>query len=143
MTSHVHEHTAHGGTRHDPGPGDEPKTASRPRWLLPGIVVAVVAGGLVVGGVISLSTVLYAGLFGGMILMHLGGHGHGGHGADGAGRGHGLDGDGTAHADLSRRSSGPQAGEPGSTPGLDRRARQSSTSSETDDDDQDTSHGCH
>jgi len=34
---------------------------------------------LVMAGVVELSTVFYAGLFGGMILLHLGGHGHGGH----------------------------------------------------------------
>jgi hypothetical protein len=59
-------------------------TSTRPRWLLPGLVVGVVVAGLVVAGVVSLSTALSAGLFGGMLLMHLGGHGmHGGHGAGG------------------------------------------------------------
>lgn len=56
-------------------------TGARPRWLMPGLVVGVVAVALVVSGVLSASTVLYAGLIGGMVLMHLGGHGgHGGHG---------------------------------------------------------------
>jgi hypothetical protein len=47
---------------------------------MPGLVVGVVAVALVVAGVLSASSVLYAGLIGGMLLMHLGGHGgHGGH----------------------------------------------------------------
>ncbi len=58
--------------------------ASRPRWLLPGLAVGLVAASLVVGGFLSLSTVLYFGFFGGMILMHVGGHGgHGGHASHG------------------------------------------------------------
>ena len=58
----------------------------RQRWALVGIPVALVAGLLVLAGVVSPSTVLYAGAFGGMMLMHLGGHGsHGGHGEPQAG----------------------------------------------------------
>ena len=127
-------------------PADGAATASsRPRWLLPGLLVATIVGGLVVVGVISFSTVLYAGLFGGMILMHTGGHGHGGHGGGSdVGRGHGLHGDGTDDADdLSHRSSGAQPGESGSAAGLDQRARSNSTTGETDDHEQHRSHGCH
>lgn len=51
---------------------------ARPRWLLPGVVIGVVAAALVIAGVVPFSTVLYAGMLGGMLLMHLGGHG--GHG---------------------------------------------------------------
>lgn len=58
--------------------GSEP--GARPRWLIPGLLVTLVAGGLVAAGVVSLSAVLYAGLLGGMMLMHLGGHGHALHG---------------------------------------------------------------
>lgn len=145
MTPQVHEHAAHGGRTHeDPGSGGEPMIASRPRWLLPGLVVAVIVGSLVVAGVVSLSTVFYAGLFGGMMLMHMGGHGHGGHGGGGAGRGHSLHGDGADDAEvLSRRSSDAQTSEPGSSEGLDQRVRPNSTTSETDDHDQHNSHGCH
>lgn len=145
MTAQVHEHAAHGGgTPPEPTIKSWPITASRPRWLVPGLVIAVIVGGLVLAGVVSLSTVLYAGLFGGMMLMHMGGHGHGGHGGGGPGRGHSLHGDGADGAeDLSRRSSGAQPGESGSTTGLDRRVPDDSTTSETEDDDQHRAHGCH
>ena len=117
-------------------------TSTRPRWLLPGLAVGVVVAGLAVAGVVSLSTALSAGLFGGMLLMHLGGHGmHGGHG----GGGH------TGHADggspEGRASSQPphasQPVEPdsagdtrheGSDDGRGNKARQH---------DQRGSHGCH
>ena len=73
-------------------------TAPRPRWLVPGVVVAIIAAALVVLGVLPFSTVLYAGQFGGMLLMHAGGHGgHGGH----AGHGGGHD----AHAPTDRSGS--------------------------------------
>lgn len=80
MMAHVHDHDDHEAA----GPVGQKR--SRPRWLLPALLVAAVAGGLVLAGVVSLSTVLSAGLFGGMILMHLGGHGgHGGHAGHGSG----------------------------------------------------------
>lgn len=56
------------------------RRSGRPRWLAPLVVAAVIAAVLVLAGVVALSTVFYAGLFGGMILMHVGGHGHGGRG---------------------------------------------------------------
>ncbi len=68
MTVRTHDST---GTRR----------SGRPRWLGPLAVAAVIAAVLVLAGVVTLSTVFYAGLFGGMILMHVGGHGHAGHGA--------------------------------------------------------------
>lgn len=79
MTAHAHDHGSEDAVR--------PRTIRRPRWLVPAVGVGVVAGGLVLAGVIPLTTMIYAGLFGGMLLMHLGGHGgHGGHGAhDGPG----------------------------------------------------------
>jgi len=147
MTAPVHDPAKHGDALHPEATpaGGVSMTPSRPRWLLPGLLVAIVVGGLVVAGVVSLSTVLYVSLFGGMILMHAGGHGHGGHGGGGpAGRGHSLHGDGADDPDdLSRRSSGAQPGESGSTAGLDQRARDNSATSETDDHDQHRSHGCH
>lgn len=52
----------------------------RPRWLLPVLLAAAVGLGLAILGIVPISTLLSVGLFGGMILMHLGGHGsHGGH----------------------------------------------------------------
>lgn len=146
MTAHVHDPATHGGVL--PGevtPAEDASMASsRPRWLVPGVLVAIVIGGLVVAGVLSLSTVLYVGLFGGMILMHTGGHGHGGHGGGPASRNHSLHGDGADDPDdLSRRSSGAQPTEPGSTSGLDQRARSNPATSETEDHDQHRSHGCH
>ena len=146
MTAHVHDPAAHRGGTHDESvrTGGGPMTASRPKWLLPGLVIAVIVGGLVVAGVVSLSTVLYAGLFGGMILMHVGGHGHGGHGGGQGGRGHGLHGDGADDAeDLSRRSSGAHVAGSGSAAGLDQRVRDDTTTSETDNHDQHRAHGCH
>lgn len=83
MTAHVHDQDDQGARARTA------RTRARPCWLVPAIIIATVAGGLVVAGVVPLSTVLSAGLFGGMILMHLGGHGshgsHGGHAAHGSG----------------------------------------------------------
>lgn len=139
MTAHAHDPSATTDSRRPSpaSPGVTSATAARPRWLLPGLLVVFIAAGLVVVGVLSLSTVIYAGLFGGMILMHVGhgghGGGHGGHGGDptnGAGN-------------LSSRSSGPQA--PGSVFGgeLDDRAATDRDGNETDDHGQHSSHGCH
>jgi hypothetical protein len=76
-------------------------------------------GALVIAGVLPLSIVLYAALFGGCALMHV--VGHGGHGGGGdVGRGHSLHGDGAGDTgDLSTRSSGAQPSESGSAAGLD------------------------
>ncbi|MBI2763689.1 MAG: hypothetical protein HYX54_08090 [Chloroflexi bacterium] len=118
--------------------------AARPRWLIPGLAVGVVAIALVVTGVLSVSSVLYAGLIGGMLLMHLGGHGgHGGHGSpDGQGHGDrvggtepGVDGPRDASADTQRESAG-------SSHRLDGRAVKNGGSDGQDDADQKT-HGCH
>jgi hypothetical protein len=136
MTAHAHDPAATTDSRRQlpAGPGVTSATAARPRWLLPGLLVVFIAAGLVIAGVLSLSTVIYGGLFGGMILMHVGGHGgHGGHGGDptnGAGN-------------LSSRSSGPQA--PGSVFGgeLDDRAAPDRQGNETEDHGQHSSHGCH
>ena len=84
MTVHVHDHQG------PDTPAPAARTRPRPRWLVPTLVVAMVAGGLVLAGVLPLSTVLYGALFGGMILMHVGGHGgHGGNGGHGGHAGHG------------------------------------------------------
>lgn len=140
MTAHVHDPATHGdGARVPRAAGVPSIAATRPRWLLPGILVALVAGGLVVAGVVSLSAVLYAGLFGGMILMHAGGHGHG-HGGHGS-AGHAPH---TSRAgDLSGGSSDTQPSGSSSIRGLDERATNDSRTSETERHDQRDAHGCH
>lgn len=117
----------------DPGtPGAVASADGRPRWLIPGLTVGVVAVALVIAGVLSASTVLYAGLMGGMLLMHLGGHGgHGGHGGRTA-----------ADADvLSEPSSDAQGSGPGSSREPDDRALKHGNGNEQDD--QPNVHGCH
>jgi hypothetical protein len=53
---------------------------------MPVLLMAIVAGGLVLADIVPLSTMLYAGMFGAMLLMHRGGHsGHGSKGHDGTG----------------------------------------------------------
>ncbi len=57
------------------------RSGSRPRWLLPAIAAAAVAAALLYLGVLTPESLLTIGLFGGMIGMHLFGHGaHGDHG---------------------------------------------------------------
>ena len=80
----------------------------RPRWLGPLAVAAVIAAVLVLAGVVALSTVFYAGLFGGMILMHVRGHGHGGHGA-------GHDAHDVEESDGTASPNGPASGAPAGT----------------------------
>jgi hypothetical protein len=132
MTTHVHDPSIEGD---DPGRGGTTATGHhdaafrRPGWLLPALAIGLLAIGLVVAGVVSLSTVLYAGAFGGMLLMHLGGHGHGAHGG-----GHGND--------LSRGSGGSQQQRTGSGDELDDRAANQPNRNESHDD-QHSSHGCH
>lgn len=76
MTTEAHDHARSATTVTSPS-----APRSRPRWLIPGLVVVIAGAGLVLTGVISTSTAVSAGLIGGMLLMHLGGHG--GHGAHG------------------------------------------------------------
>ena len=143
MTAHVHDPSAQRDLQADPAPsGWLPTAWTRPWWLLPAIVGTIIVGGLVVAGVISLSAVVYLGLFGGMMLMHMGGHGHGGHGTTGGGHhGHGAEAtDGAAN--LTQPSSGAQPDERGSAAGLDPRPSNDLNGSETQDHDQHGSHGC-
>jgi hypothetical protein len=146
MTGHAHDPAAQTDSRRPlraPKDGTNP-AAARPRWLLPGLLVGIAAAGLVIAGVLSLSTVLYAGLFGGMMLMHVGGHG--GHGGYGGGHwshgGHGDDPTNDAE-NLSARSSGPQAPRADFKGELDDRASTDRNGNETDDHDKHGSHGCH
>lgn len=101
MTAHTHPHeSAAPGARPDPRPGGAeraPTTSSRRWWVGPAIATGVVVAALVITGVLSFSTVLYFGFFGGMLFMHAGGHGgHGGHGGGGHG-GHGGSSSGAQH----------------------------------------------
>ena len=112
-----------------PASGHPEAAFRRPGWLLPALAIGVLAIGLLVAGVVSLSTVLYAGAFGGMLLMHGGGHGHGAHGG------------GPAN-DLSRGSGGSHQQRTGSEDELDDRAASQPNRNESHDD-QHSSHGCH
>lgn len=82
MTAHVHDSSARQTDEADGAvPAARAGRTTRPRWLLPAIVGGLVVAVLVAYGILSPSAVLYGGLFGGMLLMHAGGHGgHGGHG---------------------------------------------------------------
>lgn len=87
MTVHAHDPAVPAdAARPEPTGGATATTAARPRWLVPGLAVGIIAAALVVAGVLPFSTVLYAGLIGGMFVMHLGG-GHGGHGGPGSSQG--------------------------------------------------------
>jgi hypothetical protein len=72
--------------RSQPKPAADLQSRTRPRWLMPSLIGISLIGVLLVSGVLSLTLLLYAGLFGGCALMHL--FGHGGHGGTG---GHGPD----------------------------------------------------
>ena len=85
MTSHAHE-------------TQDAKQSPRPRWLMPALAVGAVAIALVVAGILPLSAALYGGAFGGMMLMHLGGHG-----AHGGGGGHAAHGAADAEVDAAGR----------------------------------------
>ncbi len=142
MTAHVQHPVAQDDRN---GQESEATAPAPPWWLLPGVLVATVAAALVVAGVVSLSTVLYAGLFGAMILMHAGGHGgHGGHGGQagsGSQSGHGAG--ASRDEDLSQPSPDSQPGESRSASGLADRASDEPNGSETHDHDQRSAHSCH
>ncbi len=150
MTTHVHDPSIEapdgGGSSSAAIRRPDPAIA-RPRWLLPALAAVVVATGLVVAGVVSASTVLSVALFGGMLLMHIGGHGHGGHGGHGeAGPGGhgGHDERGVVRdEDLSGGSGGSQSARPGFNDGPDDRASEDQNRNETTDRDQHPSHTCH
>lgn len=147
MTAHAHAHDPAMNPADDTveAPTGDTRaggTSTRPRWLLPGLAVAVVVAGLVVAGVVSLSTALSAGLFGGMLLMHLGGHGmHGGHGGGGHG-GHadGSSPDGRVSSEQQRMS---QPEEPGSAGATRHEGSDDGRGIGAQQHDQRGSHGCH
>ena len=138
MNAHLHD-PAVGPDRDRIGPA---VARALPWWVLPGLAVGLIAIGLVVAGVLPISTVIYAGLFGGMIFLHVGGHGgHGSHGSHGSHGGH--EGGLSRDEDLSRGSGDSHRGQPGLADGLDDRASDDRTRDEMDDDDQHSSHACH
>ena len=145
MTAQVHDPMQEPGQRPaiQGARGDAVRQAGQPRWLWPALAAGIVVTGLVIAGVLSLSAVLSIGLFGGMLLMH--GGGHGGHGGSGGRSGHEDHGGGTTSntEHLSHRSHGSQPDQPSSAGRLDGRAMNDPTASETDDHDQHSSHGCH
>ena len=105
MTAQAHDHVALGPSHHASAPSAidrAPGARARPWRPLAAVIATLVVGGLVVAGVVPFSTVVYLGLFGGMLLMHAGGHGHGAH---------------TGHATASNGDHGtsptPQAGAEG------------------------------
>jgi hypothetical protein len=137
MTAHAHDPSTHRDSRPAPATAGARTTSALSRWLLPALALGIVAAGLVVAGVVPLSTVLYAGLFGGMLLMHLGGHGgHGGH----AGHGSGTT---PAARDLRTPSSGAQVRQSGSGDEIDDGTLTNESRHETDDHDKHSSHVCH
>jgi hypothetical protein len=118
------------------------RASTLPRGLLPGLAVAVVVAGLIVAGVVSLSTALSGGLIAGMLLMHLGGHGmHGGHGGGGhGGRADSGTPDGEASSEPQRMS---QPEEPGSAGETRHDGPEDGRRIEAHQHDQRGSHGCH
>ena len=138
MTAHVHDSSTH-HTRGEDGavPAGQATGSTRPRWLLPALVGGVAVAVLVAYGVLPLSAVLYGGLFGGMLLMHVGGHGgHGGHGGPEGGTP-------TATEDLRGPSGGSSPDRTGFDAGPDQSATNEPNRSETHADAQRNSHGCH
>jgi hypothetical protein len=126
------------GPRQPVSPGATRRPA-RLRWLLPGAVVAVAVGVLVLTGVLPLSVVLYGGFFVGMVLMHVGGHG--GHGGQGVGsRGHQHD---PGRGDARSSSSGAQPAPATSLMWPGSRAVDAQDADGAHDDDQHHPHACH
>ena len=141
MTAHVHDSSTR---RTDDADGAAPAVrangSNRPRWLLPAVAGGLVVAVLVAYGVLSPSAVLYGGMFGGMLLMHLGGHGsHGSHGShDGQGRG-----TTTGTGDMSRPTSGAAADQTTSGGVPDYAPVDGPSRSESEGDAARGSHGCH
>lgn len=146
MTPHLHDPSTESPAARGSGAldTDRPRSAfARPRWLLPALAVGAVAIGLVVAGVVSLTALLYIAAFGGMALMHLGGHG--GHGGHAGPKGHGSDDDPKIERDedLSPGSGGSQPMRSASGGEFDDRAPNHQHRNETHDDDQHSPHTCH
>ena len=135
MTAHVHDSSTR---RTDEADGAAPAVrangSNRPRWLLPAIAGGLVVAVLVAYGVLSPSAVLYGGLFGGMLLMHVGGHGnHGGH----------AGGTTTGTGDIHRPAAGVLSDQTGRGAGPDHPPPDALSGSESEGDAERGSHGCH
>jgi hypothetical protein len=108
MTTDTGNHSTHGAVQ-QAAPGEGRIRQARSPWLLPGIAVGIAATVLVITSVISVTTLVYVGVIGGMLLMHLGHGAHGGQGAQGGQGGHGgqgLDGSGdSGKPEVDRASS--------------------------------------
>ena len=143
MTTHLHDASpkvpaVRGGRRSHADLLDA--APARPGWLVPALVAGLVAIGLLLAGWVSLSTVLYVGGFGGMLLMHAGGHGgHGGSQVEGSSQrgGDSEEGMGDDHAAQSSPQPPGRVGSLGAKDSYVRHGRH------TDDGDQHGSHGCH
>lgn len=135
MKAHVHDSSTHLTHDEDGAVPARATGSTRPRWLLPAVVGGIGVAVLVAYGVLSPSAVLYGGLFGGMLLMHVGGHGgHGGHGS------HGTP---TGTEDLRRHSVGSEPDRTGSGAEPDHASSHEPNGNEAHDHDQRGSHGCH
>ena len=75
MTTDTGNHSTHGAVQ-QAAPGEGGTRQARSPWLLPGIAVGIAATVLVIAGVISVTTLIYVAVIGGMLFMHLG---HGAH----------------------------------------------------------------
>jgi hypothetical protein len=75
MAATEHDHSVHQQTQRDGGTTQP----ARPSWFLAALGAAAVGIGLVIAGMISATTLIYVGVIGGMLLMHLGHAGHGSH----------------------------------------------------------------
>ena len=135
MTAHVHD-SSMPHTRGEDGavPAGQATGSTRPRWLLPALVGGIAVAVLVAYDVLPLSAVLYGGLFGGMLMMHVGGHG---------GHGDPEDGTPTATEDLRRPFGGSSPDRTGFDAGPDQSSTNEPNGSETHDHDERSSHGCH
>lgn len=135
MTAHVHNASRHHTDEADGAvPAVRSVGSTRPRWLLPALAGGLVVAVLVAYGVLSPSVVLYGGLFGGMLVMHVGGHGnHGGHGV----------GTTTETGDIHRPASGALFDQTGPGTGPDHALADGPSGSESDGHDEPGSHGCH
>ncbi len=145
MTAHAHDPSTRPSRPGDPGPAAVHPPARRawPRWLLPAVGAVAIAAVLVALGVVSLSTVTFAGLMGGMVLMHVGGHG--GHGGPEGGGPQEVPDSGTPAAgdDHGGHSRSAQPDAPASQTGADPRITTVPQANEEHDHDQHSAHACH
>ncbi len=146
LGSHPHATGSSADGPPEAGAGSAVRRARRSRWLVPAVAAVALVLGLVLAGIVPLSTVIYAGLFGGMILMHIGGHGHGGHG-HAVGREAARPTEAAAErsdaADLREPSADAQRRPIRSTRTLDRRAAHTHTLGETNEHGEHPSRCCH